>query len=66
MPESIMTTSHSSRLFTSGNANTLYATIPARIVTDSRFPFEVDDAITVTIDGDHLIITADTKPGDPE
>lgn len=61
-----MTTSHPSRLFTSGNANTLSATIPAQIVTDSQFPFEADDAITVTIDGDHLIITADTKAGDSE
>lgn len=55
----IMTTSHSSRLFASGTASTLYATIPAEIVTDSQFPFEADDAITVTIDGDRLIITAD-------
>lgn len=55
-----MTTSHSSRLFASGTANTLYATIPAEIVTDSQFPFEADDAVTVTIDGDRLVITADT------
>ena len=60
-----MTTSHLSRLFASGHANTLYATIPAQVVTDSQFPFEVDDNITVTIEGDRLIITAavDTEDG---
>lgn len=56
-----MTTSHSSRLFGSGTANTLYATIPAQIVTDSQFPFDADDPITVSIDEDHLIITASTE-----
>lgn len=54
-----MTTAHSSRLFASGHANTLYATIPAQLVTDSQFPFEADADIIVTIDGDRLIITAD-------
>lgn len=55
-----MTNSHPSRLFESGTANTLYATIPAQLVTDSQFPFDADDAIRVTIDDDRLIITADT------
>ncbi len=58
-----MTTSHSSRLFESGTANTLYATIPAQLVTDSQFPFEPDDAIRVSIDGDRLIIAPD-RDGD--
>lgn len=56
-----MTTLHPSRLFASGNANTLYATIPAQLVTDSQFPFDADDPITISIDGDHLVITTDTK-----
>lgn len=53
-----MTTSHESRIFASGNATTLYVTIPAQIVTDSQFPFETDDAVTVIIDEDRLIITS--------
>jgi virulence-associated protein VagC len=56
-----MTTSHPSRLFASGTANTLYATIPAQLVTDSQFPFDADDLVTVTIDGDRLIITPNTR-----
>lgn len=55
-----MATSHSSRLFASGTANTLYATIPAQLVTDSQFPFAADDLVTITIDSDRLIITANT------
>jgi hypothetical protein len=56
-----MTTTHPSRLFASGTANTLYATIPAQLVTDSQFPFDADDLVTITIDGDRLIITANTE-----
>lgn len=58
-----MTTSHQSRVFASGNATTLYVTIPAQIVSDSQFPFKTDDEVTVTIDGDNLLITP-TKDGD--
>ncbi|MFB6300647.1 MAG: hypothetical protein ABEH65_10345 [Halobacteriales archaeon] len=55
-----MTTTHPSRIFSSGDATTLYVTIPAAIVSDSQFPFAVDEAVTVTIDGDQLRITADS------
>lgn len=53
-----MATSHPSRIFDSGPATTLYVTIPAQVVSDSQFPFEADDAVTVTIDEDRLVITA--------
>lgn len=52
-----MAASHDSRIFNSGDATTLYVTIPARVVADSKFPFEADDTVTVTIDGDQLIIS---------
>lgn len=52
-----MTTSHPSRIFASGDATTLYVTIPAQVVSDSQFPFKTDDAVTVTIENDRLVIT---------
>lgn len=59
-----MATSHDSRIFDSGTATTLYVTIPAQIVSDSQFPFENDDAVTVTVDGDRLVVTAATEDSD--
>lgn len=56
-----MVTTHSSRIFRSGDATTLYVTIPAELVSDSQFPFDVDDRVTVTIDGDRLIITGNAE-----
>lgn len=53
-----MTTAHSSRIFASGDATTLYVTIPAGVVTDSQFPFEADDEVTVSIEGDRIVVTA--------
>lgn len=53
-----MAITHSSRIFEAGDATTLYVTIPAGIVSDSQFPFTADDAVTVTIDGDRLLITS--------
>lgn len=52
-----MATSKPSRIFKSGDATTLYLTIPAQIVSDSQFPFESDDRVSVTIDGDRLVVT---------
>jgi virulence-associated protein VagC len=52
-----MPTTHSSRFFTNGTATTLYLTIPARLAADSQFPFSTDDPVTVTIDGDRLVVT---------
>lgn len=54
-----MTTSQSSRLFASGHTTTLCATVPAQLVTDSQFRLAADEAITVAIEGERLIITAD-------
>ncbi len=56
-----MTTTHPSRIFPNGTATTLYVTIPAQIVTDSRFPFEADDPVTVTVKDESLVITPDTE-----
>lgn len=53
-----MVTSQESRIFDSGDATTLYATIPARVVADSQFPFEADDEIRVTISDGRLVITS--------
>lgn len=59
-----MVTTHSSRIFQSGDATTLYVTIPAELVSDSQFPFDVDDRVTVTIDGDLLVITDNAEATD--
>jgi hypothetical protein len=56
-----MTTTHPSRIFDSGSANTLYVTIPAAIVSDSSFPFEADQPVTVTIEGDRLTVMGDSE-----
>lgn len=58
-----MATTHQSRIFGSGPATTLYVTIPAHVVTDSRFPFERDADVSVTIDGDRLVITSLAEDG---
>lgn len=56
-----MATTKPSRIFDSGNAKTLYLTIPAEVVSDSQFPFDVDDEVRVTIDGDQLIVTPEEE-----
>lgn len=53
-----MVDTHPSRIFASGDATTLYVTIPAQVVADSQFAFEPDDDVSVSIDGDRLIVTA--------
>jgi hypothetical protein len=63
-PQTTMTTSHPSRIFNSGDATTLYVTIPAQVVSDSQFPFEIDDAVTVTINDDELVISPNTEEPD--
>ena len=52
-----MPTTHPSRIFRNGAANTLYLTLPATIVGDSQFPFDADADVTVTIDDGRLIVT---------
>lgn len=59
-----MSTTHQTRLFQSGTATTLYLTIPARIVADSQFPFDVDQPVTVTIDGSNLLVTSSDDGAD--
>lgn len=48
----------SGRVFRSGEANTLYVSIPATVVTDSAFPFEESESVTVHVKGDGLRITS--------
>ncbi len=52
-----MATTETSRIFKSGDANTLYVTIPAAVASDSQFPFEAEEKVIVEIDGDRLLIT---------
>lgn len=51
-----MPTSQPSCIFDSGTATTLYVTVPARIATDSQFPFEADDDVEVRIEDERLVI----------
>lgn len=53
-----MATTETSRIFKSGDANTLYVTIPAAVASDSQFPFEAEENVVVAIDDDRLIITS--------
>jgi RNase P/RNase MRP subunit p29 len=59
-----MATTHPSRIFASGDATTLYVTIPAQIVSDSQFPFDADDGVTVAIDGERLVVTEASEEAD--
>lgn len=52
-----MAETHPSRIFRSGNATTLYVTIPANVVSDSQFPFSADDEVTVAIDENTLVVS---------
>lgn len=60
-----MTTTKSSRIFASGDANTLYLTLPAAIVSDSQFPFAADDIVRISIENGDIRVTADSTAGDP-
>lgn len=62
--QTTMPTSHLSRIFASGSATTLYVTISAQIVSDSPFPFEADDTVTVPIDDNQLVITPNSEGAD--
>lgn len=53
----IMAKTQTSRIFTSGDAATLFVTIPASVATDSQFPFQADDEVVVNIADDSLVIT---------
>jgi hypothetical protein len=53
-----MVDTHPSRIFRSGDATTLFVTVPAEVVSDSQFPFNADDDVVVTIDDDRLVVTS--------
>lgn len=46
------------RIFRSGEANTPYVSIPSAVATDSAFPFEDGETVTVSIEDDQLRIMA--------
>lgn len=61
-----MTLEGKGRLFKSGEANTLYASIPSAVASDSAFPFEEDETVTVHIEGDELrVIPTEEEDGQP-
>lgn len=59
-----MVDTHPSRIFASGDATTLYVTMPAEVVSDSQFPFDVDDDVIVTIDDDRLVVSPTETPSE--
>lgn len=52
-----MVTIHLSHIFASDDATMLYITIPVQIVSDSQFPVDADDDISVTINDERLVVT---------
>lgn len=59
-----MADTHSSRIFRSGNATTLYVTIPAEVVSDSQLPLDAAQEVTVTIDEDQLTVSKSNEETD--
>lgn len=49
------------RIFDSSKTTTLCVTIPAQVVSGSQFLFNGDDAGSITIDGDQVVITSHTE-----
>lgn len=45
------------RVFSSGQAETLYVSIPSPVATDSGFPFDEGESVTVSIDDGEIRIT---------
>lgn len=55
------------RVFSSGEANTLYVSIPSVVVKDSAFPFEEGETVQVSIDDGGIRITsADEATDEPD
>ena len=54
-----MTDQGKGRIFSSGDANTLFVSIPADIAVDSAFPFEEGQDIEIQIKDDTLVIEED-------
>lgn len=46
------------RVFSSGDANTLFVSIPADVAVDSAFPFEEGEDIKIKIEDGKLIVEA--------
>lgn len=55
------------RVFSSGKAKTLYVSIPSAVVSDSTFPFEEGETVTIRIENEELRVTpTDEATGDEE
>lgn len=50
-----MATEGTSKIFKHGTANTRFASIPAKVATDSAFPFSDEEKVVVEIIGDVLV-----------
>jgi len=53
------------RVFSSGEARTLYVSIPSRVATDSSFPFADGETVRVSIE-DGMVCIAPTDEGEGE
>lgn len=51
-----MTDQGEGRVFSSGDANTLFLSIPSDVAVDSAFPFEEGDEVEIRIDGSRIIV----------
>lgn len=49
------------RIFESGEARTLYVSIPSEVATDSSFPFEKGEDVTVSIHDGGLRVTSEDE-----
>lgn len=61
-----MTLQGKGRVFSSGEAETLYVSIPSAVATDSAFPFEEGETVTVSIEGDEVRVTSTDEEGKSE
>lgn len=52
-----MATTDPSRIFASGDATRSYVTTHTQTVSDSHVPFDADDDVTVTVDGERPDVT---------
>lgn len=56
-----MSLQENGRVFRSGEANTLYISIPSAVACDSAFPFDEGQEVTVSIEDDKLVISGDEE-----
>lgn len=49
------------RVFRSGEARTLFLSIPSRVAQDSAFPFEEDEEVTIRVEDDRVVVVRDEE-----